>query len=86
MVRQQSLSRAELLALPAVVPLWPDAARAVGVGRSRAYEMVRSGEWPTRVLRLGSMIRVPSAELLALLGIEQQAPSGGRPDGGGAAA
>lgn len=79
---RHSLSRAELLALPAVVPLWPDAARAVGVGRSRAYEMVKSGDWPTRVLRLGSLIRVPSAELLKLLAIDPEPPRQG-PDSGG---
>jgi excisionase family DNA binding protein len=70
------MSRAELLALPAAVPLWPDAARALGVGRTRAYEWVQSGEWPTRVLRLGNLYRVPTADLLILLGItdDQVAP------------
>ncbi len=32
--------------------------------------MVKEGTWPTRVLKLGGLIRVPTAELLALLGIE----------------
>lgn len=72
MVRQNGLTRAELLALPAAVPLWPTAARAVGVGRTRAYEMVRAGDWPTSVLRLGTLIRVPTAELLTLLGLTQE--------------
>lgn len=83
MSRQEALTRAELLALPAAVPLWPTGARAVGVGRTRAYEMVKSGEWPTRVLRLGTLVKVPTAELLELLGIEPSESS--EPDGGAAA-
>lgn len=58
----------ELRALPAVVDL-PTAARALGVGRSAAYELVRLGAWPTPILRLGRLIRVPSAPLLELLGL-----------------
>jgi len=58
----------ELRALPAVVDL-PTAARALGLGRSAAYELVRLGAWPTPVLRLGRLIRVPSAPLLELLGL-----------------
>jgi predicted DNA-binding transcriptional regulator AlpA len=62
------LSRSELLALPPVVDL-ATAASALGLGRSAAYELVRTGEWPTPVLRLGRLIRVPSAPLLDLLGV-----------------
>jgi hypothetical protein len=40
------------------------------VGRTKAYELVHAGQWPTRILWLGSLIRVPTAELLTLLGIE----------------
>lgn len=58
----------ELRALPAVVDV-PTAARALGVGRSAAYELVRLGAWPTPILRLGRSIRVPSAPLLELLGL-----------------
>ena len=58
----------ELRALPTVVDL-PTAARALGVGRSAAYELVRLGTWPTPIFRLGRLIRVPSAPLLELLGL-----------------
>jgi excisionase family DNA binding protein len=67
---RQAMSREELLQLPAAIPLWPDAARVLGVGRTRAYEMAKAGEWPTRLLRLGNTYRVPTAELLALLAVE----------------
>ena len=62
------MTRDQLLALPPVVDL-PTAANVLGVGRSSAYELVRTGQWPTPVLRLGRLIRVPSAPLLELLGV-----------------
>ena len=70
------LSRAALLALPPTVPLYPDAADILGVGRSTAYEMVRTGEWPTRVLRLGRLIKVPTAELLRYVGVTDDRAAG----------
>ncbi|MGH3700649.1 MAG: DNA-binding protein [Pseudonocardiaceae bacterium] len=70
------LTRAELLALPAAVPLWPTAARAVNIGRTKAHELARAGEFPVPVLRLGASYRVRTADLLALLGIEAATHSG----------
>ena len=63
-----TFTRRQLLALPSVVDL-PTAASVLGLGRSAAYELVRLGQWPTPVLRLGRVIRVPTAPLLALLGV-----------------
>jgi excisionase family DNA binding protein len=70
-----AMSRAELLALPVTVDIGT-AARALGLGRSTAYELARRGDFPCRVLRLGSSYRVPTAELLRVLGIanEDSAP------------
>lgn len=68
----RAMTRAELLDLPAAVDL-ETARRVLGVGRSKAYEMVQRGEWPTRVLRLGNAYRVPTAELLVLLGVNHPA-------------
>ena len=68
----------EVRALPAVVDL-STAARVLGVGRSAAYELVRTGGWPTPVLRLGRLIKVPSAplvELLCLGAAAELAPTG----------
>ncbi len=59
---------AELLALPVVVDI-TTAARALGLGRSTGYELARRGEFPCRILRVGSSYRVPTAELLRVLGI-----------------
>lgn len=60
------MDREELAGLPALLNV-PDAARVLGIGRSLAYELVRRGEWPTEVLRIGKLIRIPSAPLLRLL-------------------
>jgi hypothetical protein len=57
----------ELAALPAVIDV-PTAARVLGVGRWAAYELVRTGQWPTQVIRLGKLIKIPTAPLLALVG------------------
>jgi predicted DNA-binding transcriptional regulator AlpA len=63
----------EVRALPAVVDL-TTAARVLGLGRSAAYELVRTGAWPTPVLRLGRLIKVPSAPLVELLCLGGGAP------------
>jgi predicted DNA-binding transcriptional regulator AlpA len=65
----EGLTRAELLAFPVTVDV-TTAARALGLGRSTAYELARRDEFPCRVLRIGSSYRVPTADLLRVLGIE----------------
>jgi predicted DNA-binding transcriptional regulator AlpA len=44
-----------------------EAALARGISRGHAYAMVARGEWPTKVLRLGRRVRVPTAALRRLL-------------------
>jgi excisionase family DNA binding protein len=66
----EGMSQAELLALPVTVDIGT-AARALGLGRSTGYELARRGKFPCRILRLGSSYRVPTAELLRILGIAQ---------------
>ncbi len=63
------MNRQELDALPAVVDV-PTAARVLGLSRTAAYELVRVGGWPTPVFRLGRLIRIPTAPMLSLLGVE----------------
>ncbi|WSW98513.1 hypothetical protein OG714_31730 [Streptomyces sp. NBC_00989] len=62
------MRRTELLELPVVIDL-VTAARALGIGRTRAFELVRRDEFPVPAIRVGSTWRVPTAPLLALLGI-----------------
>ncbi len=58
----------DLRELPVVVDLLT-AAAVLGIGRTTAYELVRTGRWPTPVLRLGRRFRVPTAALRELLGL-----------------
>lgn len=58
--------------LPAVVDVMT-AASMLGIGRTSAYQLIRTGGWPTPVLRLGRVIKIPTADLLELLGISPQA-------------
>ena len=60
------MTRDELDQLPAVVSV-TKAAEVLGIGRGLAYELIKSGLWPTPVLRVGRLIKVPSAPLVALL-------------------
>jgi excisionase family DNA binding protein len=43
------------------------AARMLGIGRTLAYELVRTGRWPTPVVRVGRLIKIPSGPLVELL-------------------
>jgi len=52
--------------LPAVLDL-VQAAALLGVGRTTAYRLVRDQQWPTPVLRLGRLIKIPTQPLLDLL-------------------
>lgn len=63
------MNRQELDDLPAVVDV-PTAARVLGLSRTAAYELVRVGGWPTPVFQLGRLIRIPTAPMLSLLGVE----------------
>lgn len=62
------LTIAELLELPASVDLLT-AARALHLGRTKAYELARRGEFPCAVFRVGDTYRVPTTGLLELLGL-----------------
>lgn len=64
---QRGMSRDELLALPVSVDL-VTAGRAVGMGRTLAYDLAKRGQFPVRVLKLGNAYRVPRADLLRYLG------------------
>lgn len=62
---------AEMREWPPVIPLWPHAASALGLCRSSIYELARRDELTVRTLRLGRLLKVPTAELLAVLGVPQ---------------
>jgi len=62
------MTRDELLALPVSFDL-KVAARALGIGRTLAYDMAKRDKFPVRVLRLGNRYRVTRADLLRVLGV-----------------
>jgi hypothetical protein len=72
------MNRAEIDDLPAVVDVCT-AAKVLGLSRTAAYELIRVGEWPTPVFRLGKLIRVPTAPMLQLLGIAAATAPGEQP-------
>ena len=61
------MTRDELGELPPILDV-PTAAHVLGIGRSLAYQLVRTGDWPTPVLRVGKLIKIPTAPLVRLLG------------------
>jgi hypothetical protein len=63
-----TLTATEIRALPAVVDV-VTAGGILGIGRSVAYELVRSDRFPTPVLRVGRQIKIPTAYLIDLLGL-----------------
>ncbi|MFF0524083.1 DNA-binding protein [Actinomadura nitritigenes] len=65
----QGLTAAEIRVLPAVVDL-VTAGRALGMGRTKSYELARAGRFPCPVLRVGRSYLVPTAGLLTLLGLD----------------
>lgn len=50
-----------------------ETAEILGCSRSRAYDSANAGEIPT--LRLGRKIVVPTARLLAMLGLDDDTPT-----------
>jgi hypothetical protein len=64
----RSLTLKEIAGLPAVTDL-VTAGRALGLGRTKAYELARAGQFPCPVIRAGKTWLVPTAGLLGLLGL-----------------
>jgi hypothetical protein len=64
-----ALTFAHIAGLPVTVDLLT-AARALGIGRTTAYTLARTGEFPCPVLRVGGSYRVPTVGVLRLLGLD----------------
>lgn len=67
-IRMQTMRYEDLDTLPTVVSIMT-AARALGLSRTYAYELAKRGEFPCRIIRVGTAYRVPTAELRKLLGV-----------------
>lgn len=55
--------------LPAVVDL-VTAGAVLGLGRTKTYQLAKAGDFPCRIIRVGKAYLVPTAALLALLGLD----------------
>ncbi|TQF07638.1 helix-turn-helix domain-containing protein [Kitasatospora acidiphila] len=62
------MTLSELLELPATVSV-ETAARALGIGRNKAMELIRDGSFPAKTLRLGGVTKIPTASLWEALGV-----------------
>lgn len=60
------MNRQDIDALPPLVDV-PTAARVLGIGRTLAYELVRTHRWPTTVVRMGKIIRIPTAAIVRII-------------------
>ncbi|RLV09823.1 DNA-binding protein [Streptomyces griseocarneus] len=68
---ESRLSFTEMFDLPVAVDL-RTAARALGIGSTTAYRLIRKDEFPCLVLRVGGRYRIPTNELMRALGIEDR--------------
>lgn len=74
-----ALTPAEVLALPAM-PSVRQAFDALNIGKNAGYQLIRDGQFPIDVVRLGTNLRVRRADLLALLGLQDEDPAGDSAD------
>ncbi|MFE9422680.1 helix-turn-helix domain-containing protein [Kitasatospora sp. NPDC006697] len=65
------VSFAEAFELPLVLDL-RTAARVIGVCPATAYKLIHRGGFPSRVLWVGGQYRIPTADLLRAVGIEER--------------
>lgn len=67
-----ALTIAEILHLPAVVPLWPTVGRALGLAESTTYQLASEGRLPIEVIRLGRRRVARTVDLHRFLGLLPQ--------------
>ncbi|MEU6720791.1 helix-turn-helix domain-containing protein [Nonomuraea sp. NPDC046802] len=65
----KSMTFRDLQDLPPTVDVMT-AARALGIGRSKAYQLARDGKFPVRIIRIGDLYRVCTADLMKVLGVD----------------
>jgi hypothetical protein len=72
---ESPMSEAEIRALPPSVDR-VTAGRAIGLGRTKSYELARAGKFPLEVLPVGSgKYRVPKSLILKALRMEDEPAS-----------
>lgn len=79
MTRIRPLTPAEVLALPAMPDLVPDAVAALGVSRDTGYSLAKAGEFPIPVVPVGRRLKVRRKDLLVFLGITEDRETAASP-------
>ncbi|GAB3659997.1 hypothetical protein GCM10027589_21420 [Actinocorallia lasiicapitis] len=59
----------ELRSLPPTIDLLL-AASILGIGRTKAYGLARAEQFPCKIVRVGDLYRVSTADLLRVLGVD----------------
>lgn len=67
----EPMTHEELAALPTTTTI-ETAARALGLGRTRAYQLAREDLFPCKVIRIGTTYRVATADLRRLLTVTKE--------------
>lgn len=67
-----TLTIAEILDQPAVVPLWPTVGRALGLAESTTYQLAAEDRLPIEVIRLGRRRVARTVDLHRFLGLVPQ--------------
>jgi hypothetical protein len=55
----------------------PTAAQIIGIGRSLAYDLAKTGQFPVRILRIRGRVLVPVPDLLRYVGASSEANKDG---------
>ncbi len=64
-----TLTIAEILNQPAVIPLWPTVGRALGLAESTTYQLAAENRLPIEVIRLGRRRVARTVDLHRFLGL-----------------
>ncbi|MFC5184084.1 helix-turn-helix domain-containing protein [Actinomadura harenae] len=72
------MTAAQISDLPASIDL-VTAARALGIGRTKAYELARTGRFPCAVWKVGRSYRVRTSDLQTFLGLTTTTPTPPQP-------
>ncbi|MFC7842526.1 DNA-binding protein [Streptomyces sp. NPDC057382] len=67
-----AMTIAEILNLPAVVPLWPTVGQALSLAESTTYQLAAEGRLPIEVIRLGRRRVARTVDLHRFLGLIPQ--------------
>jgi hypothetical protein len=73
-VNELQMSMDELFALPVSVDI-VTAGRAFGLGRTKAHELARAGDFPCRIMRLGNRYRASRSAIFEALDMDPATPA-----------